>query len=78
MTITMSMSSEEVDAVVVIGYGTVRRSEVTSAIASVKSEELQDLVVTGVDQALQGKIAWPTSPTRAGTAGSPAAGCLSG
>ena len=57
MTITMTMSAEEVDAVVVIGYGTIRRSEVTSAIASVKSEEIQDLVVAGVDQALQGKVA---------------------
>ena len=57
MTITMTMSAEEVDAVVVIGYGTIRRSEVTSAIASVKTEEIQDLVVTGIDQALQGKVA---------------------
>jgi len=57
MTVTMTMSAEEVDAVVVIGYGTIRRSEVTSAIASVKTEEIKDLVVTGVDQALQGKVA---------------------
>ena len=57
MTITMTMAAEEVDAVVVIGYGTIRRSEVTSAIASVKTEEIQDLVFTGVDQALQGKVA---------------------
>ena len=55
--VTMTMSAEEVDAVVVIGYGTIRRSEVTSAIASVKTEEIKDLVVTGVDQALQGKVA---------------------
>ena len=45
MTIVMNMSAEEVDAVVVIGYGTIRRSEVTSAIASVKTEDIQDLVV---------------------------------
>jgi TonB-dependent starch-binding outer membrane protein SusC len=57
MSIRMTMAAEEVDAVVVIGYGTIRRSEVTSAIASVKTEEIQDLVVTGVDQALQGKVA---------------------
>ena len=57
ISIRMSMAAEEVDAVVVIGYGTIRRSEVTSAIASVKTEEIQDLVVTGVDQALQGKVA---------------------
>src|SRR5690606_37806332 len=30
--VTLTMSAEEVDAVVVIGYGTIRRSEVTSAI----------------------------------------------
>ena len=32
MEITLSMSAEEVDAVVVIGYGTIRRSEVTSVV----------------------------------------------
>lgn len=57
MTITLTMAAEEVDAVVVIGYGTIRRSEVTSAIASVKTSDIQDLVITGVDQALQGKVA---------------------
>jgi TonB-linked SusC/RagA family outer membrane protein len=57
MTISLTMTSEQVDAVVVIGYGTIRRSEVTSAIASVKTADIQDLVVAGVDQALQGKVA---------------------
>lgn len=57
MTITLATTSEQVDAVVVIGYGTIRRSEVTSAIASVKTADIQDLVVAGVDQALQGKVA---------------------
>jgi len=57
MNIMLSMTSEQVDAVVVIGYGTIRRSEVTSAIASVKTADIQDLVVAGIDQALQGKVA---------------------
>lgn len=55
--IRMELSKTEVDAVVVIGYGTIRRSEVTSAISSVKSEDLQNLAVAGIDQALQGKVA---------------------
>src|SRR5512133_243177 len=69
MIITMTMSAKEVDAVVVIGYGTIRRSEVTSAIASVKTEEIKDLVVTGVDQALQGKVAGLTVLNNSGQPG---------
>ncbi len=45
------------DEVVVVGYGTMRRSEVSSAISSVSNEEIKNLAVAGVDQALQGKVA---------------------
>lgn len=57
MTVTLMPSGNIMDEVVVIGYGTMRRSEVTSAIASVSSNDIENLVVTGVDQALQGKVA---------------------
>jgi TonB-linked SusC/RagA family outer membrane protein len=57
-TIGVKLSPEEniTEEVVVIGYGTVKKNEVSSAISSVSSKELKDLNVTGVDQALQGKI----------------------
>jgi len=42
--------------VVVIGYGTQRRSDVTGAVASIKSAQLQERVVPSVNQALAGRI----------------------
>jgi TonB-dependent SusC/RagA subfamily outer membrane receptor len=43
--------------VVVIGYGTIKKSDLTGAVASVKSEDLKNMPVTRVDDALQGKAA---------------------
>jgi len=42
--------------VVVIGYGTARKSDLTGSVATVKSEKLLDKPVTNVSQALQGKV----------------------
>ena len=39
----------------IIGYGTQAKAEVTSAIASVSSEEIKDMPLIGLDQALQGR-----------------------
>lgn len=67
--ITMSSSTTPLSEVVVIGYGSVRRNEVTSAISSVSQKELKNLQVTGVDQALQGKLAGVTVTNNSGQPG---------
>jgi len=41
--------------VVVVGYGTQKRKDVTGSLSSVKSEELEKIVTPSVDQALQGQ-----------------------
>lgn len=69
MTITLLPAGTVLDEVVVIGYGTIRRSEVTSAISSVSNEEIQNLSVAGVDQALQGKVAGLTIMNNSGQPG---------
>jgi TonB-linked SusC/RagA family outer membrane protein len=46
---------EQLDEVVVIGYGKIKKSDLTGAISSVKSDDLANLPVTSFDQALQGK-----------------------
>ena len=43
------------DEVVVVGYGVQRKSDLTGAISSVKSEDIQGRSITHVEQALQGK-----------------------
>ena len=45
------------DEVVVVGYGTLKKSNVTSSISTYKNENMDQLPVSRVDQALQGKIA---------------------
>ncbi len=47
----------ELDQVVVIGYGTMKRSDLTGSVASVSEETLRSTVATNIDQALQGRIA---------------------
>jgi TonB-linked SusC/RagA family outer membrane protein len=58
-TIDMKMVPEikSLDEVVVIGYGTVKRADLTGAVASVKGDELSTVPVPDVAQALQGKLA---------------------
>lgn len=43
--------------VVVVGYGTQQRTEVTGAISSVRSEDLQNVPVSSFENALQGRMA---------------------
>lgn len=45
------------DEIVVIGYGTVRKSDVTGSLTQVGSESFESQKVTRVDQALQGRAA---------------------
>ncbi len=55
--ITMSASNALLKDVVVTGYKKEIRSNVSAAIASIKSKDIEKLVVLGVDQALQGQAA---------------------
>lgn len=49
--------SKALDEVVVVGYGTQRRSTVTGAIADVKTDRLKDITAPSVSNMLQGKVA---------------------
>ncbi len=55
--ITLQEDSEMLNEVVVIGYGTVRKSDLTGAVSSVKNEELIKVPASNPMQALQGKVA---------------------
>ena len=45
------------EQVVVIGYGTQKKRDLTGAVSQVKAEEIKGLPLTGLDQAMQGKAA---------------------
>ena len=53
--ITLQEDSESLDEVVVIGYGSQKKSDITGAVSSVGSEDLEKAVFNTVDQLLQGR-----------------------
>ena len=55
--ITLEESSLYLDDVVVIGYQTVKRRDLTGSVSSVNSKQLSSTPVANVAQALQGKLA---------------------
>jgi TonB-dependent starch-binding outer membrane protein SusC len=55
--VSLTTIDSKLNEVVVVGYGTKRRSEVTSSIASISEKDIKNLPVAGIDQALQGKLA---------------------
>ena len=57
MTIFLAQDSEVISEVVVVGYGSQRKSDLTGAISSIGVKELKQLPNTGLEQALQGRSA---------------------
>ena len=55
--VTLESEAASLSEVVVVGYGTQRRANVTGAISSVASDKLIALPASGLDQALQGRAA---------------------
>lgn len=55
--VTMTENGNYIDEVVVIGYGTVKKRDLTGSVSSVKSDDLNLAVVPSVAHALQGKAA---------------------
>lgn len=53
--VVLDSSAESLDDVVVVGYGSQSRAEVTGAISSISSEEMASVPVSIADQALQGR-----------------------
>lgn len=49
--------SKTIDEVVVVAYGTQKKSHLTGAVSSLKNDKLDELAFSRVDQALQGKLA---------------------
>ena len=55
--VTMTENGNYIDEVVVIGYGTVKKRDLTGSVSSVKSDDLNLAVAPSVAHALQGKAA---------------------
>ncbi len=66
LNLTLTLNSEVLDEVVVVGYGTVKKSDVTGSVSSIKSEDIQAFPVLNAGQALQGRAAGVVVQTQNG------------
>ncbi|WP_233577018.1 TonB-dependent receptor [Parabacteroides sp. TM07-1AC] len=67
--ISLREDSEALDEVVVIGYGTVKKSDLTGAVGSVQMKDVSQVGITSADRALQGQIAGVQVNARTGQPG---------
>lgn len=68
--VTMESDSQNLDEVVVVGYGTQRKKDVTSAISKVGGEDLSNLATASFDSQLAGRAAGVQVTTPSGVLGS--------
>lgn len=57
LSIKLTASNNNLDEVVVVGYGTVKRTNLTGSVTSLQSKSITSYPVTNVSQALQGQVA---------------------
>ena len=69
--IKLAEDAKSVGEVVVVGYGTQKRADVTGAIASFNAEKLEERPLTRVDQALVGQLAGVQVKQTSGVPGRP-------
>ncbi|WP_088341677.1 SusC/RagA family TonB-linked outer membrane protein [Robiginitalea sediminis] len=70
ITITLQEDVSALDEVVVIGYGTQTKKEITGAVSVVGAETIEELNPTRIEQALQGQVAGVQITSESGSPGS--------
>ena len=68
--ITLVEDASDLDEVIIIGYGSQKKSVVTGAISSIKAADLEDMPILRVDEALQGRTSGVTVAANSGQPGS--------
>lgn len=69
ITVTLKENAEVLDEVVVVGYGQMKRSDMTGSVVSVSDAAIKKSVPTSIDQVLQGRAAGVTIQANSGTPG---------
>lgn len=67
--ITLQEDTEMLDELVVIGYGSMKRSDLTGSVVSVDDKAIQKTIPTSIDQVLQGRAAGVQIQANSGTPG---------
>lgn len=68
--IVLKEDSETLDEVVVVGYGTMKKSDLSGASVSVGEDAIKGSVITNLDQSLQGRAAGVSAVSTSGAPGS--------
>lgn len=68
--VSLTADSKDLTEVVVVGYGTQKKSVVTGAISSVKASDLENQPVVRIEQSLQGRTSGLTIAATSGQPGS--------
>ncbi len=68
--VTLKEDAEVLDEVVVVGYGTMKKSDLSGASVSMGEDKLKGSIITNLDQSLQGRAAGVTAVTTSGAPGS--------
>ncbi|SHG27605.1 TonB-linked outer membrane protein, SusC/RagA family [Flavobacterium fluvii] len=58
--VSLSEESNQLDEIVVVGYGTSKRKDITGSVASIKGKDLASYPVANISTAMQGKVAGVT------------------
>lgn len=68
--VTLSTDIKQLEELVVVGYGTMKKEDVTGSVSSIKSEKLNKIPTPNFDQALQGMAAGVQVASSSGVPGS--------
>jgi TonB-dependent starch-binding outer membrane protein SusC len=68
--VTLRSSSEDLKEVVIVGYGTMRKSDVTGSVSKVNVADLQKVTTIDASKALQGRVAGVNVISNSGSPGS--------
>lgn len=68
--LSLKPDTQNLEEVIVVGYGTQKKSVVTGAISSVKAKDLENLPITRIEQSLQGRASGVFIASNAGQPGS--------
>ena len=72
LNVVLQSDTKLLEEMVVIGYGTMKKSDLTGAVTSIKADALQKTPASGIDQALQGRAAGVTVNANSGQPGAAA------
>ncbi|HEV7379036.1 MAG TPA: SusC/RagA family TonB-linked outer membrane protein, partial [Dyadobacter sp.] len=69
--VTLAQDTKALDEVVVVGYGTTKKSDITGAVASVKAEQITKIATVNPLQGIQGRVPGVNIVSQSGEPGAP-------